>query len=674
MASSASFSSTNDPITIQNSQDPQYPLLTINLSNITKLSSTNYLTWSLQIQSLLEGYDLHHFIDDAHTPPPPTIIVTGVASPNPAYTTWKRQDCLIFNALLGAISVSLQSLIARTTTFLDPIDDEDFIDRVLEGLSDEYKSVIDAINARDTSISFVELYDKLLNKEASLQTTQSSPLSLPSTANPTAFQNRPNWRPPTTTPQQPGPTTAFSPHDKRQPKPYLGRCQACGIQGHIAKRCSMFRLVTNQQSPTPRLQGTQGYRLSTPWQPRANHVVLGNNTIPTWLLDSEASHHIMSDLSNLSLHSPYQGYDDIMIGDGLTLPITHTGSITILISSRTFTLQNVKDLNTGAILLMGEPKDDVYEWPTTFPFVTSSPLLAFSSVKTTSSEWHSRLDNGGKYQTLDNFRSTNGISHLTTPPHTPEHNAPSTHQNTHPMTTRAKNNIHKLLTKMNLTTVLSQPSDNEPHTINQALTDPKCRQTMNDEFDALVRNGTWELVPSTSMQNLVGCTDTNIIQHYIDLMAQRFSIKDLGALSYFLGTEVLTTPSDGNLTLHSGIALTNCTEYRTLVGNLQYLCLTRLDISYAINKLSQFMHCPTFEHWNAAKRLLRYLCGTLTHGLFLHKANTLSLHAFSDADWVGNKDDYTFTSAYIVYLGCHPISWSSKKQRTVARSSTEAEY
>ena len=131
---------------------------------------------------------------------------------------------------------------------------------------------------------------------------------------------------------------------------------------------------------------------------------------------------------------------------------------------------------------------------------------------------------------------------------------------------------------------------------------------------------------------------------------------------------------DGNLTLHSSTTLTSCTEYRTLVGNLQYLCLTRPDISYVVNKLSQFMHRPTSEHWNAAKQLLRYLCGTLTHGLFLHKANTLSLHAFSDADWPGNKDDYTSTRAYIVYLGRHPISWSSKKQRIVAQSSIKAEY
>ena len=81
-----------------------------------------------------------------------------------------------------------------------PINDEVFNDQVLEGLSDEYKSVIDAINARDTSISFAELHEKLLNKEASLQTAQPSPLSLPSTTNPTTFRHRPNWCPSATTP------------------------------------------------------------------------------------------------------------------------------------------------------------------------------------------------------------------------------------------------------------------------------------------------------------------------------------------------------------------------------------------------------------------------------------------------------------------------------------------
>ena len=103
----------------------------------------------------------------------------------------------------------------------------------------------------------------------------------------------------------------------------------------------MFRLVTNQQSPTPRPQGTQAYRPSTPWQPQANHVVLDNNTNPTWLLDSGASHHVTSDLSNISLHNLYLGFDDVMIDDGSTLPITHTSSTTILTFSCTFTLQSI---------------------------------------------------------------------------------------------------------------------------------------------------------------------------------------------------------------------------------------------------------------------------------------------------------------------------------------------
>ena len=116
------------------------------------------------------------------------------------------------------------------------------------------------------------------------------------------------------------------------------------------------------------------------------------------------------------------------------------------------------------------------------------------------------------------------------------------------------------------------------------------------------------------------------------------------------------------------------TEYRTLVGRLQYLSFTRPDIAYAVNKLSQFMHFPTTDHWQAAKRVLRYLAGTSTYGLFYSNSNLLTLHAFSDADWAGDSDDYVSTNAYIVYLGKHAISWSAKKQNGIARSSTEAEY
>ena len=86
------------------------------------------------------------------------------------------------------------------------------------------------------------------------------------------------------------------------------------------------------------------------------------------------------------------------------------------------------------------------------------------------------------------------------------------------------------------------------------------------------------------------------------------------------------------------------------------------------------MHQPTSDHWELVKRVLRYLCGTLDGGILLYRDSPVTLHAFSDADWAGNKDDYSSNSAYIVYLGLNPISWSSRKQPTIARSSTEAEY
>lgn len=88
--------------------------------------------------------------------------------------------------------------------------------------------------------------------------------------------------------------------------------------------------------------------------------------------------------------------------------------------------------------------------------------------------------------------------------------------------------------------------------------------------------------------------------------------------------------------------------------------------------LSQFMHRLSDEDWQAAKRVLHYLAGTTTHGILLQAP--LILHALSDADWAGHVDDYVFTNAYVIYLCKQPISWSTKKQNGVARSSMEAEY
>ncbi|RVW94165.1 Retrovirus-related Pol polyprotein from transposon RE1 [Vitis vinifera] len=1224
----------NSQIIIPNAQEPTKPLTMITIHNSIKLTPTNYLSWKTQMEAILIGYDLQKFIDGSHPAPPTTITTNNVVSTNPAYQTWLRQDKLLFGALVGTLSSTLVPLITQSKTSYEawqilantyarpsrghikqlkdhlknitkdsqsitdymqsiktwadelaalgkPLDQEDLIEKVLEGLDENYQSIIDAVNGRDSTISFDELHEKLINKELSLR-NKISPLPLPASAHATNVRFTP-WSVTNRTPRLPGSTSAPT-------------------QGHVVSRCPLFRQQFPQVQPPSRPGNSSQSRPPAPWQAQANVTT----TIPpntTWLLDSGASHHVTTDLHNLALHSPFDGTDEIMIGDGSGLPISHTGSTSLTTPSHSFTLSNVlcvptmkrnlisisqfcksnntsieflpssfhvKDLHTGAILLQGRTKDGVYEWP--LSTTQSRPLIAFSSVKTTLSEWHHRLghpslsifknimssfhldvsrpsnfnfncnscqcnkshklpfststlstsspleviftdiwtspvystdnfkyyvifvdhftkyiwlyplkrksdthdvfvrfkalvekffnrpiitlysDNGGEYQALSSFLTINGVSHLTSPPHTPEHNGyserchrhivetglsllthasmplsywpfafstvvylinrlptptlnhlspyfklfgtfpnysklrsfgclcypwlrpytshklesrsspcvfvrysptqsaylcldtstarlytsrhvrfvesifpfvtshtslpratsstisewcsitlpvvvtpsvnvgsappsslltptipsqsqdpsqnnttcatptpePDSHSSApvletkcdcannpplpptqndpnqppdlspspHVIVTRSKHNIHKPIQKLNLIAQLQQPTL-EPTTVTQALKDPKWRQAMSAEFDALLRNGTWDLVPSHPTQNLVGCkwifrtkylpngsidrykarlvakgfhqrpgidysetfspvikpttvrlvlslavsqgwslrqldvnnaflqgtltedvfmsqppgfidrdhphhvcklrkaiyglkqahvpvyvddiiiTGNNVeaAQTFIQQLSQRFSLKDLGPLTYFLGVEVTShtnglflsqrkyiadllnrthmteakpapTPlaTSPILTLQSGTPLSDPTEYRTVVGSLQYLSLTRPDIAYTVNKLSQFMHQPTSDHWNAVKRLLRYLCGTLDHGITLRRTSPLALHAFSDSDWAGNKDDFTSTSAYIIYLGHNPISWSSKKQRTVARSSTEAEY
>uniref|UniRef100_A0A803QDL5 Mitochondrial protein n=2 Tax=Cannabis sativa TaxID=3483 RepID=A0A803QDL5_CANSA len=116
------------------------------------------------------------------------------------------------------------------------------------------------------------------------------------------------------------------------------------------------------------------------------------------------------------------------------------------------------------------------------------------------------------------------------------------------------------------------------------------------------------------------------------------------------------------------------TLYRSTIGALQYLTLTRPDLSFAVNKLSQFMQSPTLAHWCACKRVLRYIKGTMTKGLVFKPASRLTLEGFSDNDWACDIIDRKSTTGFCVKLGDNLISWGCCKQRVVSRSSTESEY
>ncbi|GJY11383.1 putative RNA-directed DNA polymerase [Tanacetum coccineum] len=316
----------------------------------------------------------------------------------------------------------------------------------------------------------------------------------------------------------------------------------------------------------------------------------------------------------------------------------------------------------------------------------------------------------------------------------------------------------------------TQPIVTEPTTFSVANKDPQWQQAMSEEYRALMKNGTWTLVPPVSNANVVDCkwvyklkrdqhgaitrykarlvakgcnqqasidyhetfslvvklttirvvlslavshgwslhqldvqnaflhgtflymlvyvddiiligNNDTAIEHVVKSLSSTFTLQDMGPLSYFLGIEVKSNGLDvilsqkqyileiltkaglsqskpvfspcsttAPLTLGDSPIFGNPFWYRQVVVALQYLTLTRPDITFAVNKVCQFMHTPTEKHWCAVKRILRYLRGTLNHGLLFKRASGCTLHAYTDADWAGCPDNRRSTGDLLSIL------------------------
>lgn len=188
------------------------------------------------------------------------------------------------------------------------------------------------------------------------------------------------------------------------------------------------------------------------------------------------------------------------------------------------------------------------------------------------------------------------------------------------------------------------------------------------------------------------------------LLSNEFKLKDLGNLGYFLGLEIAKSTegifvSQRNYTLQliedvgllgakpkstpmeprvnlcaNGDDYKDPSQYRRLVGRLLYLNITRPDITFAVQQLSQYMSTPKVQHFNATTHLIKYLKGSPGQGIFFSSSSSIHLKGFCDSDWAKCPDSRRSITGFCVFLGDSLVSWKSKKQSTVSRSSAEAEY
>uniref|UniRef100_A0A2N9IMK5 Reverse transcriptase Ty1/copia-type domain-containing protein n=1 Tax=Fagus sylvatica TaxID=28930 RepID=A0A2N9IMK5_FAGSY len=773
-----------------------------------------------------------------------------------------------------------------------PLKDFELVSFFLAGLGSDYDALVTAIQQSRGDVTLDELYGDFLSHKLRLAQHQPSvDLSLASAnfANRSSTNRGGRGGRSSHPPTSSNSGRSFNSNQYRQ---YRGRgrgrgpshnnsrpaCQVCHKPGHTALTCYHWFDNSYTVESNPNMQAL----LATP-----NYA-----PDPNWYSDSGATHHLTSDLANLNDLASGKTLLCGPSKDGLypfpLLPSKDPSTPTALFGERTsihqwhsrleaqFPFQQTQNpvspltqsiLGPPVGLLQFSPHGSYNSAASPSRSLTGSSnnskpnqlnpaqTLSLNSSPSPGSLPAEAPENNPSPETTETPEHSSRLLPASLSTETPATSNPSPENSTspenssttanppprplHPMKTRSQHQISKPKTytdgtirypipKALLAVTTTDPELTEPTCYTSASKSPHWRKAMNLEFDALLKNQTWSLVPSSTSHNLIGCKWVFKIKRHADGSIERFkarlvakgfhqqagidygetyspvikpttvrailsiaisagwSIRQIdiqnaflhgqlsedvfmtqppgyqhpsyphhvcklnkaiyglkqaprawfsrlssrllqlgfhGSLSdaslfiyksksftmfiliYFLGVEVIpnahgtllsqqryivdllkrtkmleakpvSTPmaSTTSLTAHEGESFSDVTLFQSTIGALQYLSLTRPDIAFAVNKLSQFMHKPTVLHWQSAKRLLRYLKQTLTFGLQIYRTSCNTLQAFSDADWAGSRDDRRSTGSFCIFLGNNLISWSCRKQATVARSSTEAEY
>ncbi|KAJ0681891.1 putative transcription factor interactor and regulator CCHC(Zn) family [Helianthus annuus] len=354
-----------------------------------KLTATNYPSWRKQVMATLVGLGLETFVDGS-TSPPQKQLPSDVTKPNPEYTLWFRQDQIILGAILGCCSDSIQHILASADTskqafeqlnasfagtsrsriislksrlaknpkgtrsmaeFLhdmkaiadeltlarEPVTDEDLIVHIVNQLGDDYANVAAVLKMRDTTITFADLFDKLVDHERTLLEAQSaSPVVTVNTAQ--RFPSRPNGKPNSDSRGTPRFNNNGSRFTKSQPQqgwnntPSRGNrnsffCQYCSIPGHDTKECRKLARFLKENNITISIPTSSSPMINT------SSARSTSQSTPWAMFDTGATNHAYPEGASLHTLSEYGGPDEVVLGNGsLHGGASHVGEPTSMIS------------------------------------------------------------------------------------------------------------------------------------------------------------------------------------------------------------------------------------------------------------------------------------------------------------------------------------------------------